>query len=332
MAALARAGTGGRPRPRWRRRGATKNISATPLEELRRSGPGARRGGGAGRAARAADEREKLVEAMAERRRRWPARSRRARSRALRSARPRASSNASPTWPGAARRARSRRSTARARRGRRGRRRSSIAALADLDLDPRRLEEVEERLFALARDGPQARSRSTTCRRCATTLAERLAGSTTARDVLRAPASGRPRPPRERYRAAATALGARPRGAAGAARAAGRGRAAAAQARAGAASVPLRAAGEAAWGPEGSTAWRSRSRPTRASPPGRSTGSPRAASCRASCWRSRSCWPRPMPAPTLVFDEVDTGIGGATADAVGERLARLAERASRCWS
>jgi DNA repair protein RecN (Recombination protein N) len=30
--------------------------------------------------------------------------------------------------------------------------------------------------------------------------------------------------------------------------------------------------------------------------------------------------------PTLVFDEVDSGIGGATADAVGLRLARLAER------
>ncbi|MPY76499.1 MAG: DNA repair protein RecN [Alphaproteobacteria bacterium] len=30
--------------------------------------------------------------------------------------------------------------------------------------------------------------------------------------------------------------------------------------------------------------------------------------------------------PTLVFDEVDSGIGGATADAVGVRLARLAER------
>ena len=29
-------------------------------------------------------------------------------------------------------------------------------------------------------------------------------------------------------------------------------------------------------------------------------------------------------APTLIFDEVDRGIGGATADAVGERLARLA--------
>lgn len=31
------------------------------------------------------------------------------------------------------------------------------------------------------------------------------------------------------------------------------------------------------------------------------------------------------PVPTLVFDEVDSGIGGATADAVGERLARLAQ-------
>jgi DNA repair protein RecN (Recombination protein N) len=31
------------------------------------------------------------------------------------------------------------------------------------------------------------------------------------------------------------------------------------------------------------------------------------------------------PVPTLVFDEVDTGIGGATADAVGERLFRLGQ-------
>jgi DNA repair protein RecN (Recombination protein N) len=30
------------------------------------------------------------------------------------------------------------------------------------------------------------------------------------------------------------------------------------------------------------------------------------------------------PVPTLVFDEVDSGIGGATAAAVGERLARVA--------
>ena len=32
----------------------------------------------------------------------------------------------------------------------------------------------------------------------------------------------------------------------------------------------------------------------------------------------------PSSVPTLVFDEVDANVGGATADAVGERLARLA--------
>lgn len=31
-------------------------------------------------------------------------------------------------------------------------------------------------------------------------------------------------------------------------------------------------------------------------------------------------------APTLVFDEIDTGVGGAVADAIGQRLARLAKR------
>lgn len=32
-------------------------------------------------------------------------------------------------------------------------------------------------------------------------------------------------------------------------------------------------------------------------------------------------------APTLVFDEIDTGVGGAVADAIGQRLARLSSRA-----
>ncbi len=30
-------------------------------------------------------------------------------------------------------------------------------------------------------------------------------------------------------------------------------------------------------------------------------------------------------APTLIFDEIDTGVGGAVADAIGLRLARLAQ-------
>ncbi|MEL7430522.1 MAG: DNA repair protein RecN, partial [Pseudomonadota bacterium] len=29
-------------------------------------------------------------------------------------------------------------------------------------------------------------------------------------------------------------------------------------------------------------------------------------------------------APTLIFDEIDSGVGGAVADAIGQRLARLA--------
>jgi DNA repair protein RecN (Recombination protein N) len=32
-------------------------------------------------------------------------------------------------------------------------------------------------------------------------------------------------------------------------------------------------------------------------------------------------------APTLVFDEIDTGVGGAVADAIGQRLSRLATQA-----
>ena len=32
---------------------------------------------------------------------------------------------------------------------------------------------------------------------------------------------------------------------------------------------------------------------------------------------------RRTTAPVLVFDEIDTGVGGATASAIGERLARL---------
>ena len=39
------------------------------------------------------------------------------------------------------------------------------------------------------------------------------------------------------------------------------------------------------------------------------------------------CLARGNDALTLIFDEIDRGVGGATADAVGRRLARLAEGA-----
>ena len=34
-------------------------------------------------------------------------------------------------------------------------------------------------------------------------------------------------------------------------------------------------------------------------------------------------------APTLIFDEIDTGVGGAVADAIGARLSRMASMACR---
>ncbi|MCK7490652.1 MAG: hypothetical protein MZW92_01880 [Comamonadaceae bacterium] len=47
---------------------------------------------------------------------------------------------------------------------------------------------------------------------------------------------------------------------------------------------------------------------------------PRAASWRASAWRSRSSPRPPRRWPTLIFDEVDAGIGGAVAETVGRLL------------
>ena len=48
-----------------------------------------------------------------------------------------------------------------------------------------------------------------------------------------------------------------------------------------------------------------------------------AASCPGSCSPSRCAWPA-RPVPTMVFDEVDAGVGGRAAVEVGRRLARLA--------
>ena len=66
---------------------------------------------------------------------------------------------------------------------------------------------------------------------------------------------------------------------------------------------------------------------TRARSRGRSPASPRAASCRASISPSSSprAARRRRPGRRLVFDEVDTGIGGAEAAALGRKLQRLAK-------
>ena len=60
---------------------------------------------------------------------------------------------------------------------------------------------------------------------------------------------------------------------------------------------------------------------------GRWPASPRAASCRASCWPSRPSAPATSPGRTLIFDEVDAGIGGRDGRRwSGEKLRSLGER------
>ena len=57
---------------------------------------------------------------------------------------------------------------------------------------------------------------------------------------------------------------------------------------------------------------------------------PRAASCRASAWRSSWSRRRRRRSATLVFDEVDAGIGGAVAETVGRSLQPARQASARC--
>ena len=62
-------------------------------------------------------------------------------------------------------------------------------------------------------------------------------------------------------------------------------------------------------------------------PPSRWAKLPPVASCRASAWRYRWSLPASGTVPSMVFDEVDVGIGGAVAEVVGKLLRDLAGRA-----
>ena len=79
------------------------------------------------------------------------------------------------------------------------------------------------------------------------------------------------------------------------------------------------------WGPErhGSRAFKASTNPGNAAGPIAESRIGRRACAFHAGIQSRAG--RHDPVPVLVFDEVDSGIGGAVASAVGERLARLAE-------
>lgn len=197
-------------------------------------------------------------------------------------------------------------------------------ALDDMDLDPRRLEDAEERLFALraaARKHDRAVDQLAALRE---ELAERLAGLDDGAQRLdrlagQADAAG------ETYRAAATRLSEARKSAA---------------ARLDAQVVrelePL-SLGRAIfrtdiaelspddWGPHGQDQVAFQVATNPGSPPGPLNRIASGGELARFMLALKVVLAQADPVPTLVFDEVDAGVGGAVAAAVGERLARLAE-------
>ncbi|MDR3532746.1 MAG: DNA repair protein RecN [Rhodopila sp.] len=196
--------------------------------------------------------------------------------------------------------------------------------IADADVDPRLLEQSEERLFALRAAARKHGVAVPDLPALLDTLAARLAALETGAAEI-ATLEQAARDTKDRYVAAATALSA--------ARATAAGKL---QKAVGKELPPLRldkarffaevgGMPEAAWGPGGMDQVRF----LIATNPGQEPGPLARVASGGELSRLMLAMKVVLSAgsavPTLVFDEVDSGIGGATAAAVGERLVRVAE-------
>lgn len=197
------------------------------------------------------------------------------------------------------------------------------AALHDLELEPTRLEQVEERLFAL-RDA--ARKHSVTVDELADLkdnfIGQLAAVTDGAERVARLQAEAEAC--RGAYAKAAEALSAK------------RAKAAKRLDKAVAQELPplklnnarfatkVTALAESDWGPEGCDGVAFTVATNAGTPPGPIAKVASGGELSRFMLALKVVLARQGSAPCLIFDEVDRGIGGATADAVGERLARLA--------
>ncbi|WP_135470407.1 DNA repair protein RecN [Crenalkalicoccus roseus] len=191
--------------------------------------------------------------------------------------------------------------------------------------DPRRLEQVEERLFALRAAARKHAVAVVELPALLVSLKERLAALDAGTGRVAA-LEAAAREAREGYLSAARALSAARRDAAG------RLERAIAQEL-----PPLRldrarfvaevaAREEEGWGPEGMDRVTFLVATNPGTPPGRLDRIASGGELSRLMLALKVVLARGSPVPTLIFDEVDAGIGGATAAAVGERLARVAER------
>jgi DNA repair protein RecN (Recombination protein N) len=196
--------------------------------------------------------------------------------------------------------------------------------IADADVDPRLLEQSEERLFALRATARKHGVAVPELPALLDTLAARLAALETGAAEITALEQAT-RDGKDRYVVAATALSAARTAAAGKL-----------QKAVGKELPPLRldkaeffaevtATVESGWGPGGTDQVRF----LIATNPGQEPGPLARVASGGELSRLMLAMKVVLSAgsavPTLVFDEVDSGIGGATAAAVGERLARVAE-------
>jgi DNA repair protein RecN (Recombination protein N) len=196
-------------------------------------------------------------------------------------------------------------------------------ASAEIDLDPRALERVEERLFALRaaarRHGVEVDALPALADRVGRQLAALEGGGDGLARLAKAEQAAR-----AAYTEAARALS--------------KARVAAARAmdEAVAAELPplkldkasfrtrVDAQDEAHWGPDGLDAVAFEVATNPGSPPGPLGKIASGGELSRFMLALKVVLARTSPIPTIVFDEVDSGIGGAVAAAVGERLARLA--------
>ena len=222
-----------------------------------------------------------------------------------------------------------------ARRGDRGARKRNPGGRGGAEacaFDPRELERCEERLFALRGMSAQIRRadrrpagagaeiRRRTCRRSS-------AGRDQRRSVSKPTCAPHARPTRVGARALSAARSASARGA----RDRGQRRTAAAEARAraihGSSSTTRRSARLAPSGYDRAEFLRPDQSGLAAGTDDEGRLGRRAGAFPAG---AQGLLAERGTAPTLVFDEIDTGVGGAVADAIGQRLARLAAM-RRCW-
>lgn len=199
------------------------------------------------------------------------------------------------------------------------------AVAADLDAEPGELERADERLFALRGAARKHRVEADSL----PDLLERYRGQLAAiegggRDIERL--AGEARAARETYLAAAETLSAARREAAGRLDEAVRGEL-----------EPLRMGGarfltgvaplaEQDWGPQGADQIRFEVATNPGAEPGPIAKIASGGELSRFMLALKVVLAGSGDAPVLIFDEVDRGVGGATADAVGERLQRLAGR------